>query len=276
MPQLTLFTAEAPATKTQQTLHLPVKRRRMTLQTDLDDATCKKLATLIRREAKKLDPAAELSVENTLANGPWLSLPFLCVDTETTGLDRANHRVIEVAWVVFHEQQITLNDARLCATGEPLPPEIVELTGISDAMLAGQPSFGDHADALLEAMSKVAFIVAYNANFDKLFLEAEMRRVGKSMPDLPWVDPCVFIREIDRYQKGKKLSDAATRWGVELVGAHRALADAKATGLLLQKLAPHLKAQSLAELVKMQEGWQQEQERNFKAYLAKKQGQTIL
>jgi DNA polymerase III epsilon subunit-like protein len=279
MPQLYLFDtdAKAPATKPFEAANAPPKRRRrFVVHTDLDDTTSKKFFALIKREAKKLDPNADIAMESTLANGPWANLPFLCVDTETTGLDRNTHRVIEVAWLLFQQQQVVFSDARLCSTGEPLPPEIVELTGISDTMLAGQPEFAAHADALIEAMSKAAFIVAYNAGFDKLFLEAEMRRIGKTMPDLPWIDPCVFIREIDRYQKGKKLVDAATRWGVEFKGAHRAMADAKATGLLLHKLAPHIKAQTLPELVKLQDAWQQDQERNFKAYLAKKQGQTIL
>jgi ATP-dependent DNA helicase DinG len=203
---------------------------------------------------------------------PWQNLPFLCVDTETTGLDRSLHRVIEVAWVMFENQIETSSNARLCGIEEALPSEIIKLTGIDDNMLQDQPPFEAHADELLEAMSKAQFVVAYNANFDKLFIEAEMKRVGKTLPDLPWIDPCTFIREIDRYQKGKKLSDAAARWGVELNGAHRAMADARATGLLLCKLVPHLKAAALPELVKMQETWRIEQDRNFKAYVARKQG----
>ena len=120
-------------------------------------------------------------------------------------------------------------------------------------------------------MTEAKFIVAYNAKFDRLFLESEMRRIGKTMPDLPWVDPCIFIREIDRYKKGKRLKDASTRWGVTLKDAHRALADATATGLLLYKLVPHLKNELLHDLMQQQNRWQEEQEHNYNTYMAKKQ-----
>lgn len=202
---------------------------------------------------------------------PWQNQAFLCVDTETTGLDKTQDRVIEVAWVMFQNQTEQFSQARLCSIDNALPSEITKLTGISDSMLQGQSPFAAHADDLINAMSKAEFIVAYNADFDRLFLEAEMARIGKKMPTLSWIDPCTFIREIDRYQKGKKLSDASARWGIELKDAHRAMADAKATGLLLYKLAPRLKPKTLTELVKMQETWRIEQDRSFKAYLARKQ-----
>ncbi len=201
----------------------------------------------------------------------WTQLPFLCVDTETTGLDHTSNRVIEVAWIMFEKEKEIFSDSRLCSIGTPLPAEIVTLTGINDGMLVDKPSFAAHADDLLKAMAEAQFIVAYNAKFDRLFLESELHRVGKTMPNLPWVDPCIFIREIDRYKKGKRLQDAATRWGVTLKDAHRALADATATGLLLYKLVPHLKSKSLHDLMQQQNRWQEEQEHNYNTYMAKKQ-----
>jgi DNA polymerase III alpha subunit (gram-positive type) len=201
----------------------------------------------------------------------WSQLPFLCVDTETTGLDHNSNRIIEVAWIMFENEKEIFSDSRLCSIGMPLPSEIVDLTGIHDGMLVDKPPFSAHANDLLKAMSEAQFIVAYNAKFDRLFLEAELCRIGKTLPDLPWVDPCIFIREVDRYQKGKRLQDASARWGVNLEGAHRALADATATGLLLYKLIPHLKNGLLRDLMIQQNRWQEEQEHNYNTYMAKKQ-----
>ena len=279
MTQLPLFdlSSDAPALAHLSDLsHLSKKRRRLVVEADLDELNSQKLLSTLIKQVKKLDFQAQITMENTLSNLSWTELPFLCVDTETTGLDRTQNRIIEVAWILFHEKKEIFSESRLCCIDEPLPPEIIQLTGISDDMLVDQSHFSEHADALLNAMKRAEFIVAYNANFDRLFLEAELRRIGRSLPDLPWVDPCTFIRELDRYQKGKKLSDATARWGVQLTGAHRALADAKATGLLLQKIAPLLKAHSLTELIQLQNQWQQEQDRNFKAYLAKKQGTSTM
>ncbi|MBH2006922.1 MAG: 3'-5' exonuclease [Myxococcaceae bacterium] len=213
-----------------------------------------------------------LSTSNSPAQTslPWTDLPFLVVDTETTGLDRNQNRVIEIAWVFFDSRQEIHGEARFCQIDEPVPELITGLTGISTDMLTDQPYFAQHVDDFLEFASKAAYIVAYNASFDREFLEAEFRRANRELPAFTWVDPCVFIREFDRYQKGKKLTDAALRWGVRLDGAHRALADAKAAGHLLLKLMPRLKANSLSELITLQNAWQIDQERQYQAYAARK------
>lgn len=269
MSQLLLFEQIFPSPLPTVTA-LPIKKRRYLVEANLDDIEAHRLLSLISKHTKRQDPKGQVKMQSLGPNTPWTELPFLVVDTETTGLDKTTHRVIEIAWVLFEARKEIASDARLCSVPDPIPEEITDITGISSAMLIDQPGFEFHIDSFLEAASKAAFIVAYNANFDRLFIEAEFARAGKIMPQFTWVDPCVYIREFDRYQKGKKLSDAAARWGVSLNGAHRALADAKAAGHLLLKLMPHLKASSLSELITLQNGWQQDQERQYKAYAARK------
>lgn len=269
MSQLLLFDQASHAAEPL-TIALPVKKRRYLVEANLDDIEAHRLLTLISKHTKKQDPKGQVKMQSLGPNTPWTELPFLVVDTETTGLDANSNRVIEIAWVLFDARKEVASDARLCAIPESIPTEITGITGISNSMLEGQQGFEFHLDAFLEAASKAAFLVAYNAQFDRQFIEAEFARAGKSFPQFTWVDPCVYIREFDRYQKGKKLSDAAARWGVSLNGAHRALADAKAAGYLLLKLMPHLKASSLSELITLQNNWQQDQERQYKAYAARK------
>ena len=55
----------------------------------------------------------------------------------------------------------------------------------------------------------------------------------------PWLDPLTLIRHVDRYDRGQgrhKLEVSCARHGIALVGAHSALADARAAGQLLYKL----------------------------------------
>lgn len=198
----------------------------------------------------------------------WQQLPFLCVDTETTGLEPQADRVIEIAWLRFHHGKVESSKSALCKIGMPLPGIITRITGINDGMLDDAPEFSQQVDELVAAFESASFIVAYNANFDKGFIEAEFARLGRSLPEKLWIDPLVFIKEVDKFKKGKKLKDAAERWGVKLDGAHRAMADAQATGELLYKLAPHLKAVELEELHKMQIKWAGEQRKSFDSYRA--------
>ena len=67
----------------------------------------------------------------------------LIVDFETTGLDACKDEIIEIAMVKFlyaSSHQVTGVNGLFQAFNQPaatIPPEIVELTGITDAMVAG-------------------------------------------------------------------------------------------------------------------------------------------
>lgn len=198
---------------------------------------------------------------------PWIDQPFICLDTETTGLSSQRNRVIEIAWIQYDKQKEVRAQSKLCKINQSLPPEIVNITGITDTMLEHANPFEQVVGILKEAIADSAYIVAYNAPFDKGFIEKEFERIGQKLPDKPWIDPCVFVKELDKYKKGKKLSDAAFRWGVQLKGAHRALADTRATGELLFKLADKIGIQKLDDMVTKQNFWraeQDEQRRRFK------------
>lgn len=197
---------------------------------------------------------------------PWTKRPFLCLDTETTGLKASENRVIEIAWVRYENFQELSSTSQLCRINKPLPSVITKITGIDDAMLNNALPFSAHVNDLIEDMNRVDFYVAYNAPFDRGFLSEEFKRIGRVMPAKPWVDPCVFIREFDKFEKSKKLGDAAARWGVNLNGAHRALADTRATGELLYKLATKINTNDLDSLYKRQETLRAEQQARYDAY----------
>lgn len=200
----------------------------------------------------------------------WSDLSCLVLDTETSGLDSSTHRIIEIAWVRYDGGRETARHAQLLRIDEPLSREVQELTGIRDDMLAGEPDFATFAPTLLAAAADVDYIAAYNAPFDRGFIHAELARAGYGPLPHKWVDPLVFIKQIDKYQRGKRLTDAARRWGVSLDGAHRALADAQATGELLRRLVPELPGGPLDALLAVQTEWADAQERDFQRYIARK------
>lgn len=120
----------------------------------------------------------------------------LYVDVETTGLDHAKDRIIQLAVVPF----TFTSDGRVCEVapseswyedpGVPIDPAITRLTGIRDADVVGQRIDDSRVAALLHDS---ALVVAHNAAFDRPFLE---RRFGGfaekawacSMADVPWLD----------------------------------------------------------------------------------------
>ncbi|MSP93019.1 MAG: 3'-5' exonuclease [Myxococcales bacterium] len=184
---------------------------------------------------------------------PWHLGRLAVLDTETTGLESARgDRVIELAVVLFEGGVVTERWSTLLDPGRRVPPEVVKITGITDADVAGQPTFGDVAQIVLRLLEgRIA--VAYNADFDRGFLVQEFARLRLQLPPtLQWLDPLVFAREIHKGQGAMKLGLVAKRLGIELEEAHRAAADAEAAGRVLLALASALPA-DLADTLDLQD-----------------------
>src|SRR5437762_8627750 len=79
---------------------------------------------------------------------PWFEEPFFAVDVETTGLEAASDRIIEIALVPFNMPHQKAFSSLFCV-GEALSPEITNITGITNEMLKGQPSFREMADRIV-------------------------------------------------------------------------------------------------------------------------------
>ncbi len=100
----------------------------------------------------------------------------IVLDTETTGLDARNEKVIELAMLSVLVDTATgqpLGPVTVYESfedpGKPIPPQITEITGIDDSMVQGQRIDDAAVTALVE---QADLIVAHNAGFDRPFVEA--------------------------------------------------------------------------------------------------------
>jgi DNA polymerase-3 subunit epsilon len=199
------------------------------------------------------------------AQGAWVDLPWAVIDFETTGFDENSDRVVEVGVVCMQGGQVTARHNYLIQPGMPIPESAISVHGITDAMVADAPRFEQIAHELRDAL--VGHLpIAYNATFDRKFMHGEMRRAGV-LTDLPaaldagvtWVDPLVWVRELMPDEKSKRLSDICERLGIPLNDAHRAWADAEATGRVLVALAERM-PKSYGELIRVQDQYAARQE----------------
>ena len=188
----------------------------------------------------------------------WWDHPLAVVDVETTGLDPTKDRVIEIAVIQMRGGEVEGTWSSLVNPGIEIPPEVVNITGITQDDLKDAPSFDKIASDLLAHLDGRAF-VAYNLSFDRGFIQTELERLNQSWPDLQCIDPLIFVRTLHRNAGSKRLSAVAARLGVTLDDAHRAAADAEATGRVLYKLADDL-PRSLEELLLLQAQWEEQQQ----------------
>jgi DNA polymerase III subunit epsilon len=107
------------------------------------------------------------------------SMREIIFDTETTGLDSANDRIIEFGGVELDNRFPTGRSFHVYINpqGRPVHPEALAIHGLSDDFLADKPSFADIA-AELTAFVADAMLVAHNASFDLGFVNAEFQRIG--------------------------------------------------------------------------------------------------
>src|SRR5690606_1629782 len=64
---------------------------------------------------------------------------FVCLDCETTGLDAANDRIIEIAVVIFTFDEVKTVYETLIDPEIPIPEASTEIHNITDAMVKNKP-----------------------------------------------------------------------------------------------------------------------------------------
>ncbi|MDH6131121.1 DNA polymerase-3 subunit epsilon [Kitasatospora sp. MAA4] len=211
----------------------------------------------------------------------WHEGPLASFDTETTGVDVENDRVVSAALVVqtapggAAERRTWLADP-----GIAIPDGARAVHGITDEHVRafGRPPHtvvGEIARALAEQARAGVPVVVMNAPYDLTLLDRELRRHRESSLEefldgaaLLVVDPRVLDKHVDRYRRGRRtLTDLCAHYGVVLEGAHDAAADATASLELVRAIgARHRTALggfSAAELHLRQGVWHAAQARGL-------------
>ncbi|HWP51315.1 MAG TPA: exonuclease domain-containing protein, partial [Clostridia bacterium] len=175
---------------------------------------------------------------------------MIVFDLETTGLSAANERIIEIGAIKIKNGEILEEFDIFVDPQQTLSPEIIKLTGITDAMLVGAP---DEAQALEQFYDfcggDSAVLIAHNARFDTSFLKVAARRSGKSY-NFTVVDTLILARAVYSELKSFKLGKLAEYLGVDEFQAHRACDDARALAQIFFKMTEKMKSGITLETVR--------------------------
>src|SRR6187549_1129000 len=174
---------------------------------------------------------------------PLSQTTFVTVDLETTGGSPVSSQITEIGAVKTRGGEVIGEFQTLVNPGLPIPPMIVALTGITDAMVVAAPPIEEVLPAFLEFLGD-AVLVAHNAPFDTGFLRAACRTHGYQWPGSEVVDTVTLARRATTKDEApnKKLSTLARVFGTEVTPNHRALSDARATAEIMHKMFERLAA----------------------------------
>lgn len=164
-----------------------------------------------------------------------LDKPVVVFDLETTGVDTANDRIVQIAYEILDEnlKKVTSFEIKV-NPGVDIPKEASDVHGITNEMVKDAPPFKAIANELYRTLLG-NHLGGYNIiNFDVPMLYNEFQRCGITYPtpDVMMIDSfkifCLNnkrdLQSAHRYYTGKGFDDA-----------HDALADCTATSRILKR-----------------------------------------
>lgn len=160
---------------------------------------------------------------------------IIIFDTETTGLDYKNDRIIELSAIKITCRNSSLYIENKIDSLIELPPsikisdKITEITGItnSDIMKYGNPPYQIFISFIKMFENQKTLIVAYNAQFDLCFLLNALQResLSISLNGIDFLDALTVFK--DRRSYPHKLKDAISAYNLDykVKNTHKSIDD---------------------------------------------------
>lgn len=183
---------------------------------------------------------------------PLYDTTFVVVDLETTGTSPQGDAITEIGAVKVRGGEVLGEFATLVNPGLAIPPQIVQITGITTAMLIDAPRIESVLPGFLE-FAHGAVLVAHNARFDTGFLRAAAAQCEIPWPAFQVVCTVQLARRVLNRDEAPsvKLSFLAELLGSQTRPTHRALDDARATVDVLHALMARVGNQGVHSLTEL-------------------------
>lgn len=160
-----------------------------------------------------------------------LQKPLVIFDLETTGLDLVKERIIQLSYIKVMPNGEEIRHDYTINPEKPIPSEVTELTGISDADVADKPTFKELAKTLEEEFKGCDFAGYNSNNFDIPLLAEEFLRAGIDFDfgKCRLIDACAIFRKMEKRNLAAAYKFYCGRKMEDDFEAHRADQDTEAT-----------------------------------------------
>lgn len=183
-------------------------------------------------------------VNNTKSQG--IDTGYIVFDIETTGFSSKNDKITEIGAVKIIDGQIVDKFSQLVNPNIKIPERIVELTGITDELVADKPTIDEVLPKFIDFIGDNV-LVAHNASFDLGFIRENCNLLGLEFNNTS-LDTLGLSRELLPHLKSHKLNILAKNMNVSLENHHRAVDDSEATGRIFLKFVEMLKEKGITKL----------------------------
>jgi DNA polymerase-3 subunit epsilon/CBS domain-containing protein len=192
-----------------------------------------------------------------ISSTPLVALNGVVLDTETTGPDPKNARVLQIGAVKIRKGKIlseteTAHFSQLVNPGTPIPPENSAIHGIHDADIADAPYFTSAWDKFLEFAGQ-GLMIGYHIGFDLAVLKSELKAAGQSWEKPRVLDVRLLAKAVQPMLADHNLDTVCNWLKIEIKDRHTALGDAIATAEVFFKLLPALRNMDIRTLAEAEE-----------------------
>ncbi len=177
-----------------------------------------------------------------------LAQPFVVLDVETTGGKPPEHRITELGAVKLIQGAIVDEFDVLMNPEREIPLDVVRATGITNEMVAGQPTALQVFPEFARWVGSEPVIVAHNAHFDRSFIDATWVELFGEQTPYTWMCSVQLTRKLYPHFKSRSLGPLCREMGIEYETLHRAGNDARATGKVFLRVLDDLAARGVTEL----------------------------
>lgn len=161
----------------------------------------------------------------------------IILDTETTGIDFNENRIVEIGCIELIDFVPTQNKFQVyCNPKMNIPQRVIDVHGITNEFLENKPKFEEIVDNFLEYIQNDP-LVMHNARFDVGFLNKELEKIGRNPIKNKIIDTLQIAKK--KFPKEKvNLNALCKKYNISLIerSYHGALLDAK----LLSEVYLHL------------------------------------
>ncbi len=177
---------------------------------------------------------------------PLVAIDAVVLDTETTGLDPAKARIVQIGAVRIRQGKLVADERFdvLVNPHVPIPPATTAVHHIDDSMVADARSF-EEIRPDLEAFTDGSIIIGHSIGFDLAILRREYLRTDRDWRQPRSLDTRLLAQIANRALPDFSLDMIASWLDVDITDRHTALGDALATAKVFLSLIPRLRVEDI-------------------------------
>ena len=172
-------------------------------------------------------------------------IDYVVIDIETTGLDPKNNEIIELSALKIKDNKIIDQFSTLCKRNNEIPEFIIDLTGITNAMVETAPKIENILPEFIKFIDS-SIIIGHNVNFDINFIYNNYKKYFNKELSIDFIDTMRLSRIVLPELKHHRLQDLSEYFKIEEKNLHRGLVDCNTTFKIYNLLKQYIKEKNIS------------------------------